>query len=72
MADQNSEWVVMQGVLASNQGQTFITKNDPSEPEDRKIRGCTGEVWYRVIGYSDTLEEAQDLRMKTLYDVWGL
>ena len=55
-----SKYILLKGCCESNYGQRFFTSNMPDKDQ---TRGNTGHVWYEVIGYADTVEEAQ----KALY-----
>jgi hypothetical protein len=57
------EFILLRGVVdedsshpIGNRGNIFFTTN---HPEEDQTKGCTGETWYEVIGYADTVKEAQ-------------
>lgn len=53
MKDAQKKFVLLEGI---RNGNRFFTLNDT---ESDPTRGCTGNAWYRIIGYADTVEEAQ-------------
>lgn len=55
---ETAQYIVLEGVTASNEGQRFYTSNDPQMDQ---TRGETGGVWYRVVGYANTDDEARDI-----------
>lgn len=55
MSDKNSKFVVLEGL---EHGNVFYTHNDPNKPESEKVKSGNGDVWYKIVGYADTSEEA--------------
>lgn len=53
------ENVVLEHLTMPDRGFRFITTHSKIETEDDIVRGHTGEVWYKIIGFYDTIEEAQ-------------
>lgn len=53
--DNTKEWVVLRGIQHDN---VFITTNTPGNDPTKSEKG---ETWYEVLGYTDTIEEAQTL-----------
>lgn len=52
------KFVLLQGITEKNLGQRFFSSNslelgDPTE-------SANGEIWYKVLGYADTVAEAQE------------
>lgn len=51
-----SKFVLLEGVTEKNEGCRFFTiydgQSDPTKSEK-------GDTWYKIIGYSNTVEEAQ-------------
>jgi hypothetical protein len=56
MDENKKKLILLQGVTEENWYCSFMTTNDPSKDQ---TKGHTGEVWYKVIGYADTVEEGQ-------------
>lgn len=54
----NKQFVCLQGVMTENLGNRFFCIN---HTEQDPTKGYTGETWYRVIGYADTVAEAQEI-----------
>jgi hypothetical protein len=53
--DNTKEYVVLRGLKHDN---VFFTANTPgSDP----TKSAEGEIWYEILGYADTIEEAQAL-----------
>lgn len=48
-----AKFVLLQGIKEYNR---FFTPNTGEDP----TKGENGEVWYRIIGYADSVEEAQN------------
>lgn len=53
METRTPQFILLEGIKHRNR---FFTSNAPDKDQ---TRGNTGEVWYRVLGYADTAEEAQ-------------
>lgn len=51
--NNQSEYVILEGIEAGNR---FFTTNTPGQDQTRL---ATGEVAYRVLGYANTIREAQ-------------
>jgi hypothetical protein len=49
--DPKKKFVILEGIKEGNRFYTTNTSKDPT-------RGNTGEVWYKILGYVDTPEEA--------------
>ena len=49
------KFVVLEGI---EHGNRFYTRNDPGEPEEEKVLSKIGEVWYKILGYASTGDEA--------------
>jgi hypothetical protein len=54
--ENHKKYVLMQGITDDNWLCRFYTLNTP---EKDQTRGYTGEVWYQIIGYADSIEDAQ-------------
>ena len=52
----SSPYIMLQGLKLGNR---FITSNDITESEEEKCKLNTGETVYRILGYADSIEEAQ-------------
>ena len=46
------QYVILEGLEHGNRFFSLNSEKDPTLSE-------TGEVWYRIIGYADTIAEAQ-------------
>lgn len=62
MADKNSKFVCLEGIKRKNK---FYTTNTPGEDP---TKSAEGEVWYKVLGYANTSEEAQKILYPTKLD----
>ena len=58
MASKNKQFIVLEGLESRNR---FYTTNDPTKSEHDQVRGSTGEIWYRILGYADTEREAREI-----------
>jgi hypothetical protein len=54
--DHDKELILLQGTIASNFGNRFFTTNVKGKDQTRLD---TGEVAYTVLGYANTVAEAQ-------------
>ena len=54
--DAHPKFALFQGVIEENLGQRFFSDNCP-EKDQTKLND--GRVAYQIIGYADTVEEAQ-------------
>lgn len=61
MEDKNKEYLVLRHLLMPDKGKCFFTTNNPDEPEEEKGLSAKGERWYEVVGYADTVNEAQSM-----------
>ena len=61
MEGKDSQYVVLRHLTMPHKGLCFFTTNDPEEPEEEKGLSLEGERWYEVVGYADTVEQAQGL-----------
>jgi len=52
-----SKFVLLEGIQHGNQ---FITTNDPTEPESEKIKLADGTIAYIILGYANSIKEAQN------------
>jgi len=52
-----TQFVCFQGIVEANFGQKFFSENKPDSKDQCKSN--KGEVWYRIIGFADTVEAAQ-------------
>lgn len=50
---RDKKYILLEGIELGNR---FFTTNDTHRDQ---TKGYTGETWYRVLGYADTIEEAQ-------------
>jgi len=55
MPDNKPKYVLLQGITESNFGLRFFTGNSYPDP----TKGKNEETWYKVIGYAETMAEAQ-------------
>jgi hypothetical protein len=53
--DSSLPYVALEGI---QHGNRFITSNSPGEDPTKSAKG---ETWYRILGYAQTVEEAQNL-----------
>jgi len=53
-----AEFVVLRHLCMPNKGLCFFTSNSEM---GRDCHGITGELWYEIVGYADTVREAQTL-----------
>lgn len=51
--ESNKKFVVLEGL---KHGNRFYSTNTPGEDPTKSAKG---ETWYKVIGYADTVEEAE-------------
>ena len=60
MIEENttSEYVVLRHLNMPDKNKCFFTTNGEL---GRSCRGYTGELWYEVVGYADSVREAQTL-----------
>jgi hypothetical protein len=56
-SETKKKFVLFQGVQIFNWGTRFYSSNVGTA--DEQIRGDTGAIWYKIIGYADSAEEAQ-------------
>jgi hypothetical protein len=61
MENKDKQYVVLRHLTMPDKGKCFFTTNNPDEPEEEKGLSAKGERWYEVIGYADTVQEAQDM-----------
>ena len=61
MENKDAKYVVLRHLKMPDKGKCFFTTNDPNEPEEEKGLSYKGELWYEVIGYANTSEEAQSM-----------
>ena len=54
---KESKWIIFQGVIEENFGQRFFTTYNPNDKDPTK--GYTGEIWYAIVGYTNTIAEAE-------------
>lgn len=54
---EETEYVLLKGVVPENMGCRFFSQYKKGQKDPR--RSATGEVWYGLIGYAKTVEEAQ-------------
>jgi hypothetical protein len=50
-------FVLLEGVTADNFGQRFFSTY--RDPHDDPRKSADGQIWYRIIGYTDTAKQAQ-------------
>lgn len=62
---KNKKFVVLKGAIEENLCNVFFTSNHEN-PE----LSAEGEHWYDVVGYADTVEEAQEM-IEAEYDSMG-
>lgn len=62
MADENSKYIALEGI---EHGNRFYTSNDPNKDQTKSFKG---ELWYRVLGYADSSEEARRILYPTKAD----
>ena len=58
-SENKKQYVVLRHLLMPHKNLCFFTTNNPDEPEEEKGLSLEGERWYEVVGYADTVEEAQ-------------
>jgi hypothetical protein len=61
MSNSNKLFVIYRHLTMPDKGKCFFSTNNPKVPEERKGLSMAGERWYEVVGYADTVEEAQDI-----------
>jgi hypothetical protein len=54
--DNKCEFIILQGIEAGN---SFFTMNTPTETEIEKCTVHDGTIAYRILGYADTVYDAQ-------------
>jgi hypothetical protein len=65
--DDTKEYVVLEHLMLPDRGFRFFTMNcrrkgkDPENPKENNTHGYTGELWYKEVGFADTIEEAQSM-----------
>ncbi len=64
----NTKFTVYEGVFDGNGdptmfniGSRFFSSYQPDKTPEEACKGYTGEVWYKIIGYADTIQEAQHI-----------
>ena len=61
------KFVVYEGVLGDleparhNKGQRFFSTYKPGDDPDRMVKGRNGEVWYKIIGFARSVNEARSI-----------
>ncbi len=53
-----SEYVVLRHLTMPDKGKCFFTTNSEM---GRDCHGHTGELWYEIVAYADSVKEAQTL-----------
>jgi len=54
---KNSKYILLEGLLRKNR---FFCMTGPEESEDSIVRNIrTGEVVYKILGYANTMKDAQ-------------
>ena len=53
-----SKWIILEGVIEENMFRRFFTTYTPFDDKD-PTKGNTGKTWYKIIGYTNTVAEAQ-------------
>lgn len=56
IVEKTPEFVLLKGVTSKNIGDRFFSS---FKKGDEPTKSATGETWYEVLGYADTVEEAQ-------------
>jgi len=57
----DKKFVILRHLMMPDKGKCFFTTNDPKKPEEKKGLSLEGERWYEVVGYADTVEDAQSM-----------
>lgn len=50
------KYVLLEGFVYGNK---FFTTNNPNIPESEKVKLSDGTIVYKILGYADSVEEAQ-------------
>ena len=56
LTKKNAKYILYCGL---EQGNTFFSMNNPKESKYKAVRLYTGEIAYKIIGYANTVKEAQ-------------
>lgn len=58
---EKTKFTVYEGVYPSNVGQQHFSTYDPKVSPEDAVKGYTGEIWYKIIGYADSVADAQTM-----------
>ena len=62
MADENSKYVVLEGIIpGENRDERFYTSNSPRMTDTEKTKLVDGRTVYRIVGFADTPDEAKKM-----------